>query len=130
MIEISNVKIGTVANSSSTMHLLTTRELTRGDFSCEDSAGCIEPIIDSINYQIRIYNATKRPERKRKRFRTIKQMLPESYNQLRTIDTNYECLLSIYHQRKNHRLTEWKDFCDWILDLPYMKEFVGDTEND
>ena len=54
------------------------------------------------------------------------QLLPSSYNQMRTIDLNYETLFSIYHQRKNHKLDEWHTFCDWILILPYMKEFLED----
>ena len=63
-------------------------------------------------------------EYKLQTFRAIKQFLPESYNQLRTIDTNYEALLSIHHQRHNHRLTEWRGFCTWIESLPYMEEFL------
>ena len=110
------------ANSSSTMHLITKRELTQDDFSMNmktyERMGSLN---ECLNDLIKEYQETKDEEV----FMAIKQMLPESYNQLRTIDTNYECLLSIYHQRKDHRLTEWKEFCKWCLTLPYFKEFIG-----
>lgn len=114
------------ANSSSTMHLITKRELTLEDFST-DGAYDFEwrkSVITALNSIIRSCNATNDKEAKGGIFRSLKQLLPESYNQLRTIDTNYECLLSIYHQRKNHRLTEWKEFCMWIASLPYTSDFL------
>lgn len=121
------------ANSSSTMHLITKRCLTEDDFSFDDSFdatilgfGRKGTIIISLNDVIEAYNAEKDKELKECLFRQIKQMLPESYNQLRTIDTNYECLMNIYHQRKNHRLSEWREFSRWIESLPYMDEFLSD----
>ena len=113
-------------NSSSTMHLITKRELSINDFSREGGAstGALESIIDTLNIIIRCYNLSSNAGLKQQWFMTIKQILPESFNQLRMIDTNYECLLSIYHQRKSHRLTEWREFCSWIESLPYMKEFL------
>ena len=114
------------ANSSSTMHLITKRFLTDDDFSIDGSLHDVR--YDGLNILIQLYMQAEDKEVKELYFRTIKQNLPESYNQLRTIDTNYEALLSIYHQRKNHRLTEWREFCGWIEGLPYMKEFSG-TEN-
>ena len=118
------------ANSSSTMHLITKRELTLDDFSMDGACDTNWRIsvITAINSIIRSYNGTNDKEAKDSIFRSLKQLLPESYNQLRTIDTSYECLLSIYHQRKNHRLTEWKEFCNWIESLPYMSEFIGALE--
>ena len=117
------------ANSSSTMHLITKRELALDDFSLDGglSESTLIPIMNAINDGITEYNKVE-GKRKEAMFRVIKQLLPESYNQLRTIDTNYECLLSIYHQRKNHRLTEWREFCDWIKSLPYMEEFLEVAE--
>lgn len=120
------------ANSSSTMHLITKRELTIDDFSLDGglSESTLIPIMNALNDGIREYNKVE-GERKEAVFRAIKQLLPESYNQLRTIDTNYECLLSIYHQRKNHRLSEWSGkngFCSWISALPYMKEFLEEAK--
>ena len=114
------------ANSSSTMHLITTRYLTMADFSTDGGfSDGPSRAMDGINILIQQYHDAKGdPDRQGFYFRTIKQFLPESFNQLRTIDTNYECLLSIYGQRKNHRLNEWKEFCKWIARLPYMDEFM------
>ena len=109
------------ANSSSTMHLITKRELTQDDFSMNmktyERMGSLN---ECLNDLIKEYQETKDEEV----FMAIKQMLPESYNQLRTIDTNYETLLNIYMQRKNHRLSEWIVFCGWCLTLPYFSEFI------
>lgn len=124
------------ANSSSTMHLITKRHLHLSDFShdCNSDGtglfsftGELAKVIVIINDPIDGYNESEEQRMKNIYFRCIKQLLPESYNQLRTIDTNYECLLSIYHQRRNHRLTEWSGengFCSWVKGLPYMKEFL------
>lgn len=114
------------ANSSSTMHLITKRELTIEDFSHDGALDIkwLESVVNGLNFKIRAYNNMSGDE-KEQTFKDIKQLLPESYNQLRTIDTNCECLLSIYHQRKNHRLSEWHTFCEWIKSLPYMSEFLG-----
>lgn len=114
-------------NSSSTMHLITKRPLTLDDFSRDGAYNTtvFEKVIESLNTVINLYNSVDSGETKEACFRAIKQLLPESYNQMRTIDTNYECLLSIYRQRKNHRLSEWRDFCEWIESLPYMKEFIN-----
>ena len=116
------------ANSSSTMHLITKRHLRTSDFSTSlYSTLTLETIIGFIDKLMDEYDNEKDKETKDKIFVAIKQLLPESYNQLRMIDTNYECLLNIYHQRKNHRLTEWSGengFCSWIESLPYMKEFI------
>lgn len=119
-------------NSSSTMHLITKRELTIDDFSLDEMGPATEifvfsSLIEQINSLIKYCKKAKDenlPEAEDWFLKTIKQLLPESYNQLRTIDTNYECLMSIYHQRKNHRLTEWREFCEWLKTLPYMADFL------
>ena len=116
------------ANSSSTMHLITKRPLTVDDFSVSNPAvktHLINNILKILNLNIQRYNEQSDKELKDIYFSTIKQLLPESYNQLRTIDTDYECLLSIYKQRKNHRLLEWREFCNWVETLPYMEEFLA-----
>lgn len=113
------------ANSSSTMHLITKRKLSFDDFSLTTKTFPVGQVIAELNESIDIYNDKDTPkETKDEFFMYIKQLLPESYNQLRTIDTNYEALLSIHHQRHNHRLTEWREFCAWIESLPYMEEFL------
>lgn len=118
-------------NSSSTMHLITKRVLTLADFSIENLNGedleTFKGIINDINDMITSYQFGKATIDERMMnyyFQVIKRLLPESYNQLRTIDTNYECLLNIYKQRKNHRLMEWKEFCKWVENLPYMEDFL------
>lgn len=115
------------ANSSSTMHLITKRHLTIDDFTYDRAAVIpLMNVIDILNNAIDNYNdKSKTTEQREQYFVGIKQMLPESYNQLRTIDTNYEALLSIYHQRRNHRLYEWRRFCNWVESLPYMEEFLN-----
>lgn len=113
------------ANSSSTMHLITKRKLSFDDFSLTSKTFPVGQVIAELNESIDIYNNKDIPkDTKDNFFMYIKELLPESYNQLRTIDTNYEALLSIHHQRHNHRLTEWREFCIWIESLPYMKEFL------
>ena len=113
------------ANSSSTMHLITKRKLSFDDFSFITKTFPVGQVIAELNDMIDIYNSKDiSKEIKEEFFMCIKQLLPESYNQLRTIDTNYEALLSIHHQRHNHRLTEWREFCTWIESLPYMEEFL------
>lgn len=122
------------ANSSSTMHLITKRELTLDDFSIDYGQTNNLPYelmlnqIENVKYAVKDYQRDKErgcsKEILESDFRIIKQLLPESFMQRRMIDTDYECLLNIYHQRKNHRLSEWHDFCSWIESLLYMKEFL------
>lgn len=119
-----------VRNSSSTMHLIMKRKLVLDDFSYEGTENGAAYITDflnesPINVLIERYHDERYKDDKEDIFRTVKILLPESYNQHRMIDTNYECLLSVYHQRKNHRLSEWYKFCEWIESLPYMKEFIN-----
>lgn len=129
--ELDTYKVGTTKNSSSTMHLITKRDLTLDDFE-PVNAGVREILLDSIlpaiNTWIHAYNDTSDNEHKNDILRSIKQLLPESFIQMATYDMSYETLLSIYHQRKNHRLSEWHTFCDWIKSLPYMEEFLEAME--
>lgn len=124
--EYDTYKVGTVANSCSTMHTLHKRDLTIDDFSQEhldDTFGKTTLIetIRVINNARAYYNESKSKED----WYAMIQLLPSSFNQMRTIDLDYETLFSIYHQRKSHKLTEWRGFCNWIETLPYMKEFLG-----
>lgn len=113
------------ANSSSTMHLITKRHLRTSDFSTSSySTLTLETIIGFINKLMDKYDNEEDKETKDKIFVAIKQLLPESYNQLRMIDLNYETALTIWHQRHNHRLDEWREFSDWIEGLPYMEDFL------
>ena len=125
--EFDTYKVGTAANSSSTMHLITKRSLTLDDICTEGSydSSALEGIITIINEMIEHYNSAKSKVLKDAIFRAIKQTLPEGLYQLRTVDFNYETAITMYHQRKHHRLVEWKQFCNWLETLPYMGDFLG-----
>ena len=123
--EYDTYKVGTVANSCSTMHTIHKRDLTLDDFSYEHlipvALNCLNKIIKTINTARQFVVDMKLKED----WWQMIQLLPSSFNQMRTIDLNYENLLSIYRQRKGHKLDEWREFCKWIETLPYMKEFLG-----
>ena len=149
--EFDTYKIGTVANSCSTMHKLLNKDdekdwketeidkilSTRGNicrnnfwYSKEDDI-VIFNIIERLNQIKEQFLNTKDVEEKRHLKRRAKQLLPECYLQMRTIDVNYEQLMNIYRQRKNHQLNlEWKMICNFIEELPYMKLFMGMIENE
>lgn len=118
--EFDTYKVGTVANSCSTMHKIHSKEFTIDDFSHEHMIGSmsvLNKVIDCLNY-----NRDKFVETKDKRFWwQMIQLLPSSYNQRRTLMLNYETLANIYRQRKNHKLDEWRAFCRWIESLPYSE---------
>lgn len=145
--EYDTYKVGTVANSCSTMHTICNKEFALDDFSHEHLIdyclySCDEvdvPIIDgaphvrcgglqllcltinTLNYYRRKYLETN----DKKYWWQIIQLLPSSYNQRRTVLLNYEVLLNMYHARKNHKLDEWRDFCGWVESLPYMGVFLN-----
>lgn len=122
--EYDTYKVGTVANSCSTMHTIHKKEFTIDDFSnehlMEGGVECIKHLCNDLNLCRKYYLETKSKDW----WWQIIQLLPSSFNQMRTIDLDYETLYSIYHQRRNHKLDEWHTFCEWILNLPYMKEFL------
>ena len=123
--EYDTYKVGTVANSCSTMHTIHKRDLTLDDFSYEH---LIPVALDCLNETIKTINTARQfvvDMKLKEDWWQMIQLLPSSFNQMRTIDLNYETLLSIYRQRKNHKLDEWREFCKWIETLPYMKEFLG-----
>lgn len=120
--EFDTYKVATVANSTSTMHKIHSRPFEMSDFSCDKlTDGGVKALESLLEYleDCRI----KFVETKDKAYwYDIIQLLPESYNQTRTITMNYENLLNMYYARKNHKLAEWHTYCDWILTLPYTKE--------
>ena len=126
--EYDTYKVGTVANSCSTMHKITAKEFELADFSHDriESSFLIlfERLVAILNDLRGNYLETK----DKKYWYSIIQFLPSSYNQLRTVDLNYEVLIKIYFGRKNHKLDEWLSFCDWILELPYIKDFIKELE--
>ncbi len=118
--EYSTYKIGTTENSESTLHSILRRELTKDDF--EDNID--EDIILYLNDIIKKWKITYSNDLKMEYFRSIKNLLPEGYLQKRYCSLNYEVLRKMYKQRKNHKLNEWKQFCEVIETLPYAKEFI------
>lgn len=120
--EYDTYKVGTVANSTSTMHKIHAKEFAFEDFSDEHlETGWLDCLDDTI---IPLLNRarTKFIETKDKHYWwQMIQLLPSSYNQRRTVQLNYEVLLNMYHSRKNHKLDEWVNFCKWVETLPYFK---------
>lgn len=136
--EFDTYKVGTVANSCSTMHKLTEKEFTMEDFSCEHleplSRTVLMNVIDVLNHYRISYNCSKNgdPESSydkdnmRACWYNMIQLLPSSYNQKRTVMLNYEVLVGMYKYRKDHKLDEWRTFCKWIEDwLPYSELITG-----
>lgn len=142
--EFDTYKIGTVANSCSTMHKIHAKEFTLEDFSCEhlgvfipaeinDGEECFQNLwietfkktIEALNIARGYYNRETKPELKKKYWWQMIQLLPSSYNQKRTVMLNYEVLAAMCHQRKNHKLDEWREFCSWIESLPYSELITG-----
>ncbi len=144
--EFDTYKVGTVANSCSTMHKITEKEFTLEDFSCEHlmsdysmeneltytnpndvdeycftSKDILEFTIDVLNHHRMKYIETK----DKKYWWQLIQLLPSSYNQTRNVTLNYEVLANIYKARRNHKLDEWRDFCSWIETLPYSDLITG-----
>lgn len=123
--EFDTYKVGTVANSCSTMHKIQEHILTTEDFSCEHlsphSIQLLEEYIMEINKAILYF----KQEKDKSDWWQIIQLLPSSYNQTRNVMVNYETLANIYKSRKDHKLDEWRDFCKWIKELPYSELIVA-----
>lgn len=120
--EYDTYKIGTVANSCSTMHKIHSKEFALDDFShehlCDLSLGDLSHTIGVLNRCRDLFNETK----DKKYWWQMIQLLPSSYNQRRTILLNYEVLVNQYFARKDHKLDEWREFCAWVETLPYWRE--------
>ena len=122
--EYDTYKVGTVANSCSTMHKIHEKEFTVDDFSCEHLAGAAMNVLIDIVYWLNFYRDEFIAQKDKQDWWQIIQLLPSSYNQKRTVMLNYEVLHNMYHSRKNHKLDEWHTFCDFIETLPYAKELI------
>ena len=132
--EFDTYKVGTVANSCSTMHKIAEKEFTLDDFSCEHLMGGyleqMRKIIDDLNNARKYFTVGDQffsPGNKRDWWQMI-QLLPSSYNQTRNVMMNYEVLANIYKSRKDHKLDEWRNFCKWIEELPYSELIAGKTK--
>ena len=143
--EFDTYKVGTVANSCSTMHKIADKEFTLEDFSHEhicirQSTDILKETIEALNVFRDVYlnggvlryengNMKCFGKKDKEIWWQMIQLLPSSYNQLRTVQLNYEVLYNIYNARKDHRLDEWHMLCDRILQLPYFKEIFDIKEN-
>ena len=130
--EFDTYKVGTVANSCSTMHKIDAKEFTLDDFSFEHIGEgittnvfyeCATQIVDCLNEARLCFLDDKN----KSWWWQMIQLLPSSYNQRRTVQLNYQVLKVMYHARKNHKLDEWHDFCAWCESLPYFKELCLDV---
>ena len=142
--EYDTYKVGTVANSCSTMHKIAAKEFTLEDFSCEHLGVTVpaelndgeevfqnlwiesfKRTIEDLNIARGFYIREQNADLKKKYWWQMIQLLPSSYNQRRTVMLNYEVLANMYKSRKNHKLDEWHTFCDWIKTLPYSELITG-----
>lgn len=139
--EFDTYKVGTVSNSCSTMHKIQEKEFTLEDFSTEhicirQSMDVLKDTIDALNVFRDVYlnggnlryengNIKCFGKKDKEIWWQLIQLLPSSYNQTRNVMLNYEVLANIYRQRKNHKLDEWREFCNWIESLPYSELICG-----
>lgn len=133
--EFDTYKVGTVRNSCSTMHTIAKKEFTLDDFSYEHlfqydtNMTPTDKYLYCLEYAVEVLNEARKKylETKNKGYWwQMIQLLPSSYNQRATVQLNYEVLMKMYHERKNHKLDEWNDFCEWVKTLPYMRELLND----
>ena len=135
--EFDTYKVGTVANSCSTMHCIHKHAFSHDDFSCEqlldetivDQDGRLVSSQASLNLTIDILNIYRKKfidTKDKKYWWQMIQLLPSSYNQRRTVMLNYEVLANMYKSRKDHKLDEWCKLCDWIRELPYSELITGE----
>ena len=126
--EFDTYKVGTVANSCSTMHKIHAKKFTLDDFSYdhldEESIEVLESVIEALNCNRNIFNgnvALADGSTPKDYWWNMIQLLPTSYNQRRTVQLNYEVLANMYHSRRLHKLDEWREFCKWVESLPYSE---------
>ena len=122
--EYDTYKVGTVANSTSTMHKIHAKSFERADFSCDrmsdNALACLDNVIEVLEETRLKYLETKDTAY----WHDMIQLLPSSYNQMRTCTLNYENLINIYYARRYHKLPEWHVLCHWIEALPYAGELI------
>ena len=122
--EFDTYKVGTVANSTSTMHKIHAAPFSREDFSCDrlDEGGL--RMLDAVVAYLEGERVRFVQTKDRQAWHNMIQMLPSSYNQMRTVTLNYEVLINVYYARRHHKLAEWHTLCDAICALPYAKELI------
>ena len=124
--EFDTYKVGTVANSCSTMHKIHTKAFSRDDFShdrmTDEALAALDSLVAFLEQERLKFVENKED---RSPWHNMIQLLPSSFNQMRTVTLNYENLIGIYYARKTHKLAEWHTLCDWIMSLPYAKELIA-----
>lgn len=128
--EFDTYKVGTVANSCSTMHKIADKEFTLEDFSCEHLVGIAKDDLHGTTAVLNHFRKLYLQSKDKKYWWQMIQLLPSSYNQKRTVMLNYEVLSNIYKSRRNHKLDEWVEFCKWIETLPYSELITGKDKED
>ena len=124
--EFDTYKVGTVANSCSTMHKIHAKSFERADFSCEKMDENGLAMLDAVIAYMEGERIKFCEDKKNKQaWINMIQMLPTSYNQMRTVTLNYENLINMYYARRTHKLPEWHDMCDWIMSLPYAEQLIA-----
>ena len=122
--EFDTYKVGTVANSTSTMHKIQAKEFTREDFSCDRMSDDCLAVLDSVIAYLESERVKFNETKEKQNWHNMIQLLPSSFNQMRTVTMNYEVLINIYYARRNHKLGEWHTLCEAIEGLPYAKELI------
>lgn len=122
--EYDTYKVATVANSTSTMHKIHSKPFSMDDFSCDQMTPATRTFMESVVKELEAIRQKYKETKSKEDWYDMIQLLPSSYNQMRTCTLNYETLINIYRARRNHKLKEWHVFCDWIEKLPYAKELI------
>lgn len=122
--EYDTYKVATVANSTSTMHKIHSKPFSMDDFSCDHMTDGTKKFMETIVAELENIRLRFKETKSKDDWYDMIQLLPSSYNQMRTCTFNYETLINIYRARKNHKLSEWHTFCDWIETLPYAEQLI------
>ena len=122
--EYDTYKVATVANSTSTMHKIASKPFSMDDFSCDHMTAGTRAFMETVIAKLEEIRLRYLETKNKDDWYDMIQLLPSSYNQMRTCSFNYETLINIYYARKDHKLAEWHTFCDWIKTLPYGEELI------
>ena len=122
--EYDTYKVATVANSTSTMHKIHSKPFSMDDFSCDHMTDGTKKFTETVVAELENIRLRFKETKSKDDWYDMIQLLPSSYNQMRTCTFNYETLINIYRARKNHKLAEWHTFCDWIETLPYAEQLI------
>ena len=125
--EYDTYKVATVANSTSTMHKIHSKPFSMDDFSCDHMTDGTKKFMETVVAELENIRLRFKETKSKDDWYDMIQLLPSSYNQMRTCTFNYETLINIYRARKNHKLAEWHTLCEWIETLPYAAELITFT---